>query len=98
MRGAFAIGANGTYPLGQSATNSPIGSYTGEATHTLLTSEMPAHTHPFQQAQDAGPATGGVGSNMFSEYNATATSGSTGGGSAHNNIPPYVGLNYIIKF
>lgn len=31
-------------------------------------------------------------------YNTYFSAASTGGGGAHNNLPPYITLNYIIKF
>lgn len=68
----------------------------GEATHTLTTAEMPAHTHTYGSTAGSGAvgtdtvAAGGV----FTQPD--LTTGSTGGGSAHNNLPPYLATNYII--
>ena len=74
-----------------------VASTGGEPTHTLTSGEMPAHTHPLtdvlywpvdsghpsvvEQAQSGGPD----GPN--SGYQ--TVTGSTGGGAAHNNMPPY---------
>ena len=56
----------------------------GEATHTLSTAEMPAHTHTV--------ATTNTGSGTVPAFNGSAsssiTTSSTGGGGAHNNIQP----------
>ena len=81
----------------------------GHITHTLGTAEMPAHTHttlgaiftwssttpPWTgnatQRHDAGPWVGSMA------LIADPITQSTGGGTAHNNLQPYMVLNYIIK-
>ena len=70
----------------------------GAETHTLTSSEMPAHTHTYSNL--TGGSHSDAGSGSFTNYQSTnsQTSGSTGSGSAHNNMPPYIALNYIIKF
>lgn len=66
----------------------------GAKTHTLTTAEMPAHTHTYNDhvggTRDAGAVAATIGPTA-------ATTGSTGGGGAHNNLQPYIVLNYIIK-
>ena len=60
----------------------------GSKTHTLTTAEMPAHTHSYYKSttsdnfsiDDTGRVTGA----------ASATTGSTGDGGAHNNLQPYI--------
>lgn len=67
----------------------------GEETHTLDITEIPAHHHDtIYQAGVAGgdPFYGGSGGPT------SKSSGDTGGGAAHNNLQPYLTLNYIIKF
>ena len=87
MRGRFALGVSSSYAFGSTG---------GAAAVTLTINEMPAHTH-----------TGGVSVNGYSYSSiqssaATtavgASTGSTGGGKPHNNMPPYLSLNYIIKY
>lgn len=58
----------------------------GAKTHTLTTSEIPAHTHNVGSANVDLPM--GIGSNYVGSTN-TVISGSTGGGAAHNNLQPY---------
>lgn len=77
-----------------------LGEKAGAKTHTLSVAEIPSHSH-------ASPAGGqywvGGGTNIFGGgtlYSATlaaATGQNAGGGGAHNNLQPYIVLNYIIK-
>lgn len=89
LRGRAAIGAGTGVGLSARVPGARIGA----ETHTLSVSEMPSHTH----------SGGSGGSTMAtsSEYNfGVATPGSTGsqgGGGAHNNMPPSIALNFIIK-
>jgi microcystin-dependent protein len=74
-----------------------LGGTGGEETHTLITAEMPAHTHTQDlQQQSAGYDGVSPSGGAFSSVG-TMTTSSTGGGGAHNNVQPTIVLNMIIK-
>lgn len=63
----------------------------GAKTHTLTEAEIPAHTH----TQDAPTSASGGSRRFATDTNASGsvsdgTTGSTGGGGAHNNLQPYI--------
>jgi len=70
----------------------------GAETHTLTIAEMPAHTHNFVRAND-------IGNNAFATVEGGTQGASTtlqatqvtGGDTAHNNMPPFLKLVYMIK-
>lgn len=66
-----------------------IGQTGGEKTHTLTTNELPAHTHGSVYSQNA---TGTKNLPWYSGSGDKLAYGtvSTGGGAAHNNMPPYI--------
>ncbi len=85
MTDRFLIGAGNTYSAGKTG---------GSATHVLTIDELPSHNHVVgtesgtitkDTAYIAG-ATGGAGAR------GTSTSDKTGGGAAHNNMPPYLAV------
>jgi microcystin-dependent protein len=60
----------------------------GAKTHTLLTTEMPAHTHDKVSSNTA--ATSGTSWTRGSGTQATLATNSAGGGLPHNNLQPYI--------
>lgn len=91
MMGRIPMGVD---PSGTGEVPTALGARKGEATHTLTEAEMPAHTHSVNISSSAGGTTpAGPGSGT---PGGSYASGSTGGGAAHNTIPPVMGLNFII--
>lgn len=80
------------YDSGDSDYNA-IGKTGGEATHALVTAEIPSHTHTATSGEVEVYATGDYGSYAF----LTKATGSAGGGAAHNNLPPYADIKWIIR-
>jgi hypothetical protein len=85
----IAFGA-GRVPVGidSSDTDFDTAEETGGAkTHTLTVDEIPAHTH---SVPNSGSQNNSFDSGTTVGNDVTGTSGSTGGGSAHNNLQPYI--------
>lgn len=80
----------------------------GETAHTLLTSEMPSHTHTFNAQNGDGavadPTNNVIGNAAGLVYKSTDpntslspySGGVSGSSLAHNNMMPYLTLNYCI--
>lgn len=92
----------GRFPLGSGnsgvngSTNHSLGSEGGEETHTLTINEMPSHNHGITYSGKSKSGSGGEVSDL--ENNAsTINTNNTGGGNAHNNMPPFYTINFIIK-
>jgi len=86
-----------------------LGEMGGEENHTLATGEMPAHNHTLEADGAVGssdspagavPAKNGAGIPQYSTHPVTPMNaggvGLTGGGLPHNNMPPYLVMNYVI--
>ena len=93
------VSANRLTGLSGGVDGDVLGGTGGAETHTLTTSELPAHDHNLPV--DIGGAlniqslTSTGGSDQG--YDGSVDSTSTGGGLAHNNVQPTIILNYIIK-
>jgi hypothetical protein len=97
LRDKFIVGAGTTYAV--DATG-------GEATHTLTTNEIPSHGH-----ESNGGSHGASSITYTFSYENTANGDEVvlvagaannpikncGGGAAHNTLPPYYALAYIMK-
>jgi microcystin-dependent protein len=81
---------------GSGINGGTLGSTGGTETHTLLTAEMPAHTHTQDDDAFGGTSASGAGGGWHTSVGSQAT-GATGGDGAHQNTQPTIVLNYIIK-
>ena len=76
-----------------------VGDTGGEENHWLSINEIPAHNHngistKWQSWASNGPTCGPVGgSNFIVDANGPFTTNNSGGGQAHNNMPPYYVCN-----
>ncbi len=70
----------------------------GAETHTLTTAELPAHTHDVAIANASGSGTAAVsGNGTAASDTVSGAASASGSGDAHNNLPPYLTLHYIVK-
>ena len=89
-------------------TNHPLGQNSGEEAHTLSAAEMPQHTHSIACSQMLGTADepGGqfparaadsiYGSLANPQAMGSGTITNTGGSQAHENMQPFLTLNFCI--
>lgn len=87
IEGKFLLASSSSHALGTTG---------GEETHTLNTNEMPSHTHKFGiygYELAAGSVVGAGVTDNPSHIQGYMNSESTGGGQAHNNMPPFLTVN-----
>lgn len=95
LRDKFIIGAK--QDSGGVAKTNVTGSLTqtgGEATHVLTEAELAAHTHSIALRTGVGGTQSGADA---ASIGGTISTGSTGSSTAHNTLPPYYALAYIMK-
>jgi len=100
LRGRMSIG-RGT---GSGLSVRAMGDKNGDETHTLSVAEMPAHGHgevdkdgvPVSSGKFPGTGAMTIGTVSADPEGQPMTS-NTGGGGAHNNMPPFVVMAWIIK-
>lgn len=90
IKDTFLLASGDTYANGTTG---------GEATHTLTVNEMPSHNHSFKGNANVQVHDGSGTTKWPVFYNASSTQAylnNTGGGQAHNNMPPYLAV-YVWK-
>lgn len=92
-------GANSTPDLREkflrgSPNATEAGGTGGADTHTLAINEIPSHSHWIRSGYDPGSAESSQ--QASSNQNSVATT-ATGGSEAHNNMPSYYQILYIMK-
>lgn len=78
-----------------------LGGNSGTEMHQLSIEEMPNHNHDLREYAGSGGTFGrGItsGNDQYGYNLSTSKISSAGGDQPHNNMPPYLSLNYIIKF
>lgn len=91
LKGRVAVG----YDSGQTEFDT-LGETGGANTHTLTTGEIPSHDHSTGSGMEVLNTPGT--STYATLTDGAGASGTTGGGGAHNNLQPYITLNYIVKY
>jgi hypothetical protein len=84
IKDRFLVGAGNLYTVNEQD---------GEASHTLTVAELPSHTHSYNNFRYGGGKTVATpGNGSYWMGGGSSTSGSTGSGTAHNNLPPYLAV------
>ena len=99
LSGRFPVGSGDSKTTGSSSLTR--GKTGGAATHTLTINEMPSHKHIFPYGDKGLDVWGSYGSNKpgagkADDNNPYFYTSSTGGSRAHNNMPPYTTIRYIM--
>jgi len=97
-------GAGSSFNVPSLSSRSPVGSggayavgdVGGEATHTLDVSEIPSHSHTIPFTATTLALEPGEVTVLTPIPILTQNTGDTGGGSAHNNLPPFIALGFVI--
>lgn len=95
LRGRIPVGLNSSDT--EFDTLSETG---GEKAHTLTSGEMPSHTHVINTGSGGGSDANRaqVASTVSNPATSATMANTTGGGTSHNNLQPYITLRYIIRY
>ncbi|MBL0141435.1 MAG: phage tail protein [Betaproteobacteria bacterium] len=94
------------FGFGAGLSAKTLGERSGEEAHTLIISEMPQHVHAVGVVNRPGTQVSPASNHLASHRGGYAASGNavfspaananTGGSQPHNNMPPYLVLNFCI--
>jgi microcystin-dependent protein len=107
LRGRFPLGLDdlgGTSANRVTGTDADVlGGSGGAEDVTLTEAQMPSHTHPRNPSEENEAVLFGSGSYTVDGsgtyyYAVKSTTGAAGGGNAHENMPPWLGLAFEIKY
>ena len=87
ITGRFLLAAGSGYSAGATG---------GEAAHTLTQNEIPNHNHGIDYMGAYSGTSGAWGGLVAASGTGVTNTRATGGGAAHNNMPPYL-VVYIWK-
>lgn len=92
LRGRVVLGTG----QGSKLTARALGAKGGEETHVLTLAEMPSHAHGVTDYAGVNTTSPRINSQVgFGE--AGRVTSAVGGGQAHNTLPPFLGLTFLIK-
>lgn len=103
LRGRAVIGTG----HGSGLSTRILGATGGEESHTLTINEMPSHSHEI--IRKSNPDSGAFDTDNINNFESSAsttdrenlgnfTTLTKGGSSSHNNMQPFLVLNYLIKY
>lgn len=92
FRGRFPVGIKSTDP-----EYDTLGETGGEKTHTLSEAELATHHHSYPYTAGLGAPGAGNAVAYTGGQGSTQNSSDAGDGDPHNNLPPYFGINFIIR-
>lgn len=98
FRGRVAVGSTNNTAY----HNFQLANTGGEEMHVLTSSELPAHCHDYSlyvnNNTNNGVARFGSAKATTSQDSSIHTTSFTGDNKAHENMPPYLSINYLIKY
>lgn len=91
MRGVFPLSTSAKFPLGANG---------GSETHTLTVEELAPHTHSVHSHWSSDHNDGGKQERLYKGNDDARETGKTPDADSaqpHNNMPPYIAVNFIIR-
>jgi len=92
LRSRAIVGAG----TGTSLTDRVVSDQGGEETHVLTTAEIPAHNHPITRRNVGGGAISTIEFTTTANNTGNTNTGNRGDGGAHQNMMPFLVLQYYI--